>query len=46
MTKLEHLEIAWVKNLQDVSALDRLEQKHEIGGVLLPNKFKRKNKSR
>ena len=42
MTKLEHLEIAWAKNLQDISALDRLEQKHEIGGVLLPKKFKRK----
>ena len=42
MTKLEHLEIAWAKNLQDISALDRLEQKHEISGVLLPKKFKRK----
>ena len=42
MTELEHLEIAWAKNLQDISALDRLEQKHEIGGVLLPKKFKRK----
>lgn len=42
MTNLEHLEIAWAKNLQDISALDRLEQKHEIGGVLLPKKFKRK----
>lgn len=45
MTNLEHLEIAWAKNLQDISALDRLEQKHEISGVLLPKKFKRKNKS-
>jgi len=42
MTKLEHLEIAWAKNLQDISALDKLEQVHKVSYINLPRKFKRK----
>lgn len=30
LTNLEYLDIAYAKNLQDVSALGRLEQKHKI----------------
>ncbi len=42
LTNLEYLDIAWAKNLQDISALDRLEQTHKVPYVKLPKKFKRK----
>jgi hypothetical protein len=41
-TKLEYLDIAWAKNLQDISALDKLEQVHKVSYINLPRKFKRK----
>lgn len=41
LTALDYLDIAYAKNLRDISALDRLEQKHKTARVNLPKKFKR-----
>ena len=42
LTALKYLDIAYAKNLQNISALDRLEAKHAVDKVILPKKFKRK----
>ena len=40
MTNLEKIEICYARNLENISALESLRNKHEIKYITLPNKFR------
>ena len=40
MTNLEKIEICYARNLENISALESLRNKHGIKYITLPNKFR------